>query len=69
MHRILDSDSDVDDLVHVVSTSNSQLSISFSTFSKLMLSPRWEPSQCVSRGRVLKQKKFTESRADGGIFC
>lgn len=47
--RLLDSDSDVDDLVHVVETSASQFTIALNTFHKVVSSTRLEPSQYVSR--------------------
>lgn len=43
--RLLDSDSDVDDLVHVVETSASQFTIALNTFHKVVSSTRLEPSQ------------------------
>jgi hypothetical protein len=46
--RMLDSDSDVEDLVHVVETSASQYSIALNTFHKVLNNFRLEPSQYVS---------------------
>ncbi|XP_046638944.1 uncharacterized protein LOC124320227 isoform X2 [Daphnia pulicaria] len=43
--RLLDSDSDVDDLVHVVETSASQFTIALNTFHKVVNTNRLEPSQ------------------------
>ncbi len=47
--RLLDSDSDVDDLVHVVETSASQFTIALNTFHKVVNTNRLEPSQYVSK--------------------
>ena len=46
--RLVDSDSDLDDLVHVVSTSHSQLALSLHAFHKLKNAVRLEPAHCVS---------------------
>lgn len=53
--RLLDSDSDVDDLVHVVETSASQFTIALNTFHKVVNTNRLEPSQYVSK--CFSQKK------------
>ena len=45
--RLLDSDSDVDDLVHIVETSASQFTIALNTFHKVLNCSRLEPSQYV----------------------
>ena len=51
--RMLDSDSDVDDLVHVVETSASQYGIALNTFHKVLNTSRLEPSQYVSYSHFL----------------
>ena len=45
---MLDSDSDVDDLVHIVETSASQYTIALNTFHKALNNSRVEPAQYVS---------------------
>ena len=46
--RVLDSDSDIDDLVHFLDTSTSQYKVAFSTLDKILHSSGLEPSQYVS---------------------
>ena len=50
--RLLDSDSDVDDLVHVVETSASQFTIALNTLHKVVNTNRLEPSQYVSKRKL-----------------
>lgn len=45
---VMDSDSDVDDLIHTLKTSASSFSFALNMFQKALNNPKQEPSQYVS---------------------
>jgi hypothetical protein len=65
--RLLDSDSDVDDLVHVVETSASQFTIALNTFHKVVNTNRLEPSQYVSKCFLTEESRIGFVALLGGI--